>query len=273
MLKFYAGDFNGDGFADVGAVVDYPPCHIALWTWTTASATSLGDHTTGWDSGTNAWCGGYITAVPGDYNADTKTDVGLLYRGGGQYQAQAWVAASNGTGGYTVTEGANGAIGPIGTGSVSIDTVLGASQQKYQLLNPTANTCIDDTAGNLQGQPCAATAKQYVTFERRGAEYVSIHPADPAGTCYDITWANTANGSPLAVNACHGVATQNYMLAEYYNIQYVGGSPSAPMVRFITPLSGKCVDLAYGSATPGTPVQEWDCNSGAAQQWLLKPVA
>jgi hypothetical protein len=232
----------------------------------------LGAPVTAWDSGQNAWCRTSVTPVPGDYNADGRTDVGLVYRCCGQYQAQVWIATATGSG-FTVAEVANGGVGPVGAASVAIDTTLGASQQQYQIVNPGAGTCADDTDGKLRGQPCAATPHQYVTVERRGGQYVSIHPVDTANTCYDITLAGTANLTPVARNGCHGVATQPYMLAEYFTVEYVGGPPSAPLVRFVTPLSGKCVDLDHDTATPGTAIQEFDCNGGLAQQWILKPVA
>ncbi|MCW2865078.1 MAG: Ricin lectin [Actinoallomurus sp.] len=33
--------------------------------------------------------------------------------------------------------------------------------------------------------------------------------------------------------------------------------------------SGRCLDDPGGSATDGTQLQLWDCNSGANQQWVL----
>jgi glucosylceramidase len=37
----------------------------------------------------------------------------------------------------------------------------------------------------------------------------------------------------------------------------------------ITGLGGKCVDVAGGNSANGTPVQLYDCNSSAAQQWTI----
>ncbi|GAA2382718.1 hypothetical protein GCM10010170_091140 [Dactylosporangium salmoneum] len=273
-LKFFAGNFNGDQFDDVGAVADRGTCQSQLWTFMTVNATTLnGNAITQWDSGQNAWCFGPVTPVPGDYNGDGRTDVGLVYRCCGAYQAQLWITTSTGTAFSAPAEVAGGGIGPAGTASVSLDTALGAAQQKYQVVNAGSGTCADDVAGNLQGQPCAAVATQYVTIERRGAQYVSIHPADVANTCYDVAWANTANMTPIGRNGCHGVATQPYMLAQYWTVEYLSGPPSAPVVRFVTPLSGKCLDLDNDRAAAGTSIWEYDCNGGLAQSWILRPVA
>jgi hypothetical protein len=272
-VKFFSGNFNGDGMADIGASLDLGTCRTQLYTWPTVNATTLGTPVLGWDSGQNAWCGGSVTPLPGDYNADGKSDIGLVYRCCGPYQAQAWIATSTGSGFSAPVEYANGGTGPVGAASVAIDTTLGASQTKYQIVNASSGTCADDSIGWLLGKPCTATTAQYVTIERRGAQYVSIHPSSTPNTCYDISNASTNDTTPIGRNTCHGVATAGYMLAQYWTIEYLSGPPSAPVVRFTTPLSGKCFDLDNGNANPGTTIWEYTCNGGLAQSWILRPIA
>ncbi|GIF23615.1 hypothetical protein BJ973_004224 [Actinoplanes tereljensis] len=271
--KFVAGDFNHDGRADLAATVDRTVCQTQLWRWTTADASTLGAPVTAWDSGPNAWCTAAVTPQPGDFNGDGNVDIGLVYRCCGPYQAQAWTALSTGPGFAAPVEVAAGGLGPVGAASVDLDTRLGTGQTTYQVVNASAGTCADDTTGLLVGQPCAPTTHQLVTVERRGAQYVSIHPKDNPAACYDINYANSADQTPIGPITCHGVATQLYMLAQYWTVEYLSGPPSAPAVRLTTPLSGKCFDLDNARATPGTTIWEYGCNGGIAQSWFLRPVA
>jgi hypothetical protein len=270
--KFVAGDFNHDGKADLAAAVDRGSGQTQLWRWPTVDATMLAAPSTAWDSGQNAWWTAYVTVVPGDFNGDGNVDVGLVYRCCGAYQAQAWAAYSTGTGFAAPVEVANGGIGPVGAASVVLDTRLGAGQTRYQLVNAGSGTCADDSATFLQGQPCTATPHQYVTIERRGAHYVTFHPADVTPSCYDVYYARTDDQTPITRNACHGLATQPYMLAQYWTIEYMSGPPAAPVLRLSTPLSGKCFDLDNGRPVAGTTIWEYTCNGGLAQSWFLRPV-
>ncbi|MEU8382720.1 ricin-type beta-trefoil lectin domain protein, partial [Streptosporangium sp. NPDC048865] len=44
-------------------------------------------------------------------------------------------------------------------------------------------------------------------------------------------------------------------------------SPAAAATGQITGIGGKCVDVAAASSANGTPIQLYDCNGSAAQQW------
>jgi hypothetical protein len=184
-----------------------------------------------------------------------------------------WVAASTGSALSAPVEKVNGGIGPAGAATVPIDTAVGSSQTRYRLVNVAARTCATAGAtGSLTGQPCAGDPAQYFTVERRGAQYVSVHPVTAPGSCIDINYAVTDDSTPIGIVGCHGVATATYQLAQYWTIEYLTGPTSAAIVRLTTPLSGKCFDLSYGSATPGAAIWEWTCNGGTPQQWLLQPV-
>jgi hypothetical protein len=73
------------------------------------------------------------------------------------------------------------------------------------------------------------------------------------GTCMDVYFANTQNGTEVRPQPCNGSGAQRWTVGAEANT-----------VRAL----GKCLDVAGGSTAAGTKVQLWDCNGGAGQQWL-----
>ncbi|MFF2852168.1 lectin [Streptomyces sp. NPDC058001] len=53
------------------------------------------------------------------------------------------------------------------------------------------------------------------------------------------------------------------------HVQVTTGSTAPPTGGTITGLAGKCVDVAAANTANGTPVQLYDCNGTAAQQWSV----
>jgi hypothetical protein len=74
----------------------------------------------------------------------------------------------------------------------------------------------------------------------------------PAGMCVDVTWAQTANGTPVQLADCNGMDAQNWA---------VDGAEG--QIRAL----GKCLDVAGASQADGAPVQLFDCNGTDAQRW------
>ncbi|WLQ39549.1 RICIN domain-containing protein [Streptomyces laculatispora] len=73
-------------------------------------------------------------------------------------------------------------------------------------------------------------------------------------------------GHAPAVRSALGVVAAAALLAG------LTGSPAlgaAAATGRITGVGGKCVDIAAGGTANGTPVQLYDCNGSAAQQWSL----
>ncbi|MEW1626181.1 FG-GAP-like repeat-containing protein [Streptomyces sp. NPDC089173] len=104
-LEPFAGDFDGDGKADVGVLYDIGTAAdgrsvTRLWTFT-----SNGDGFTApavkWTS-SFSWAWDRSLPVPGDYNGDGNTDVAVLYNNGqsteGRNQTKLWTLSSNGAG-------------------------------------------------------------------------------------------------------------------------------------------------------------------------------
>ncbi|MEU9137738.1 S8 family serine peptidase [Streptomyces sp. NPDC048404] len=104
--ELVAGDFNGDGKSDVGALYKYANTsdgrgHSALWTFTSNGA-GFNKPVKLWDSGTGSWTADNSKLVAGDFNGDGKSDVGALYKyvntSDGRGHTALWTFTSTGTG-------------------------------------------------------------------------------------------------------------------------------------------------------------------------------
>lgn len=86
--------------------------------------------------------------------------------------------------------------------------------------------------------------------------------------------AYNTTGSPQSVRVNWGSQSFSYDLPARTSATFTwfgtqdsggGGGTTGP----ITGLDGKCVDVAGAATDNGTPVQLWDCNGTAAQQWTV----
>ncbi|ROQ77195.1 RICIN domain-containing protein [Streptomyces sp. NBC_01260] len=73
-------------------------------------------------------------------------------------------------------------------------------------------------------------------------------------------------GHAPAVRSALGVVAAAALLAGLTGSPALGAAAATGQ---ITGVGGKCVDIAAGGTANGTPVQLYDCNGSAAQQWSL----
>ncbi|MEV7130966.1 FG-GAP-like repeat-containing protein [Streptomyces sp. NPDC093260] len=99
-----AGDFDGDGKADVAALYDYGKdaqghSLASLWIFN-SDGTSLRAPRVVWDNDTS-WNWSSSTLTSGDYNGDGKSDIGVLYNYGegadGKNRTKLWLFTSTGS--------------------------------------------------------------------------------------------------------------------------------------------------------------------------------
>ncbi|MGP2435695.1 ricin-type beta-trefoil lectin domain protein [Streptomyces sp. JW3] len=114
--------------------------------------------------------------------------------------------------------------------------------------------------GDWPGSPDSATAfPQTMTVD-----YVRVSTSSDGGSgatagpikgiggmCVDVAGAASADGTPIQLHGCNGVAAQQWTL------------PGDGTVRAL----GKCLDVSGGSTADGAVVQLWTCNGTGAQKW------
>ncbi|WP_433512172.1 FG-GAP repeat domain-containing protein [Nonomuraea sp. CA-143628] len=95
--KAIAGDFNGDGLADVGTFYDYSGGRTGLWIWTAKAGGGFNAPVMSWDSGAGNFEQPRAKAVTGDFNGDNMTDIGTFYDySGGRTGLWIWTAKAGG---------------------------------------------------------------------------------------------------------------------------------------------------------------------------------
>ncbi|MFJ5621095.1 FG-GAP repeat domain-containing protein, partial [Micromonospora sp. NPDC093243] len=87
---------TGDGLADLVVLYDYGNSTSKLWVFR-STGTGFAAPALWWDSGSGKWDWSSSKLAVGDFTADGKADVGILYDYGAS-TSKLWVLRSTGTG-------------------------------------------------------------------------------------------------------------------------------------------------------------------------------
>ncbi|CAN3979510.1 hypothetical protein KPATCC21470_2137 [Kitasatospora purpeofusca] len=80
--KYATGDFNGDGYADIGAVYSYPDGRVRFFTFTGRPDGTVNGFTGGWDIPPGNWDWNALTLTGGKYDGDNRADLTFMYNFG-----------------------------------------------------------------------------------------------------------------------------------------------------------------------------------------------
>jgi hypothetical protein len=258
------------GRVDLAAFVDYGAGQTVLEFW--AVKTDLSGFTAPavvWSSTTYSWTWSGVKAAAGDFNGDGKVDIQAIDACCGIYQNSAWLFTSTGTG---VVSGAptllwQGALGPVGTGSVAPTASV-----KYQLVNVASGKCAEVPGGStvdgtrLDQSTCVSGAlHQQFTLREVGAGVFTMAPSQVSDRCADVADYSTADGARIQQWPCNAQYEQNFTLT------YLYGWGSNVVVNVVALFSGKCVDVTGSSTANGALLQQWPCNGGTQQQFTVRP--
>jgi alpha-galactosidase len=119
------------------------------------------------------------------------------------------------------------------------------------LLGASSSRCIDVNGTTVDIWDCDGRANQAWTFTGAGE-------LKAGGLCLDANEGGTAAGTKLIAWTCHGGANQKFKLEADGSITQ----------------AGLCVDVTGGDKPAGnvngTPLELWNCNDDANQNWTLK---
>jgi hypothetical protein len=270
--NFVAGDFNGDGKDDIAATYDYDGCSTGLWyRYALADGTGFGSGwLIAWQSPGSSWCAGNIELSAGNVDGDAnhRDDVMVMYHAGGLDQARDWAFMSTGSNFSAPALQWEGAIGPPGIGSVSIDETA-----TYQLVARHSNKCLTvPGGGNANGtqltqQTCSGRGmlnQQFRVVHNGAAQYL-LQPAQVIGKCVDILGPNSNIGTAIHQWNCYSGVSQ------IWSLYYASGMTDI-VVRGLSIYDGKCMDVAAQSQADGALLQQWDCNGQANQDFYLRKI-
>ncbi|MGC0318102.1 RICIN domain-containing protein [Kitasatospora acidiphila] len=159
---------------------------------------------------------------------------------------------------------AAGAVSLIPAGqadAATSDAVVSGSS--YFLASAATGQCLGGqwaataTGTPVVQQPCQDLLSQRWQLTANGQGGWTIADRAAASACLSVP--GTASGAALVENACDGSAGEQFTLGTAGDGSTVI-HPQNPAL---------CLDLPNGSATPNTQIQQWSCNGGNNQEWLL----
>src|SRR5690348_8727385 len=87
-----------------------------------------------------------------------------------------------------------------------------------------------------------------------------------SGKALDVSGSSTTEGASVIQYTYHDGTNQQW----YFKL--IGTVNNQEVYEIVNMNSGQVLDVKGGSTADGTPVEQWENNGGANQQWFLNPV-
>ncbi len=78
-VQIAAGDFDGNGRADIAAFYGYADARAALFTFLSEADGTFRQETKSWNAPANSWWGRSMKIVAGDFDGNGRADIGAMY--------------------------------------------------------------------------------------------------------------------------------------------------------------------------------------------------
>jgi hypothetical protein len=138
----------------------------------------------------------------------------------------------------------------------------------YTVVNQASGKCVDARAAAtangtaVQQYTCNDSTAQQWQFQATSGGFSRINARDNSAQVLDVANVSTADGGLIHLWTYGGGNNQQWQAVEQ-----AGGS-----YRFVSRLSGKCLDVPSASTADSVQLQQYTCNSSAAQSFTLVPV-
>ncbi|WP_328993169.1 RICIN domain-containing protein [Kribbella sp. NBC_01245] len=267
--KPQVADVDGDGKDDIVTLYENSGTDASLKVFkSTGSAYTLSE----WWRDTTTFDPARTALATGDFSADGKEDVGLIYSldGGGR---EAYTLTSTGT-----------SFGPAASGwreprvGASTGPSFDIENRTYELVSRNTGKCLDVWNNNqadgerLVQHTCHGGLNQRFRIKQiAGIDQFEIQTAHFQGNindgrprCLDVY--NQLHGDEVGVLQWPCMGTSNQQL----RIEYLEGSSYDTVVRLKFAHSDKCASPAEGSTGEAVSIVQRTCAAEASQQWILR---
>ncbi|WP_399343301.1 RICIN domain-containing protein [Umezawaea sp. Da 62-37] len=137
----------------------------------------------------------------------------------------------------------------------------------YTVVNQATGKCVDARAAAtangtaLQQYACNGSNAQQWQFQVTSGGFSRVNAKDNPAQVWDVSNVSTADGGLIHLWTYGGGNNQQWQAVEQ-----AGGS-----YRFVSRLSGKCLDVPGSSTADSVQLQQWGCTGSSAQSFTLVP--
>lgn len=145
-----------------------------------------------------------------------------------------------------------------------------AGNSLYEIKNANSGKCLDLAGGwtingtAIQQYDCSQTVNQRLKVTGLGDGRFQISPS-PTSRVVEIADISTSDGAKSRIWDNVGTDNQKWTLTQAaYGPNLVDAT-----YRIISVNSGKCIDVPYGSTSPGQGLVQWSCNGASNQDFVI----